>query len=855
MPELLAPSGSWDALAGAVAAGADAVYLGGRQFGARGYASNFSLEEIRDAAEYCHLRGVKVYVTVNTLVGDSEIAAAASFLESVYEAGVDAVLIQDLGIAALAREVVPDLPRHASTQATITSSEGVAWAAEEGYERVVLARELPIAEVAEIVREGTACGIGIEVFAHGALCYSFSGQCLFSSMIGGRSGNRGMCAQPCRKPYDLIRGSCDGYGRLAGGEAVMLSEHYLLSTRDLSIYPRLAEVIKTGVAAIKIEGRMRSPDYVATVTSIYRHALDDIAAGSFEPSEDDMQRLMLAFNRGFTGGFLFGERGRKFIGAGRPDNRGLFIGTVVSSDPIRQQVGVRLVSNRIPVAGDGIAFREPSGEVRGGGLMRRPPVCRGRTLLLTAPAPAWPGDELWLTSDAGQQEMSSAFISGRRVYKRSPVILDMLVVWEDGVPVVSVDLSPPSRSAISFEVRGDQAMEAARTAPLDSLSIEAQLRKTGGTIFSVRNVDLRYPGGLFAPMSTLNKLRRAIFEEAERRLAAAFRPGPAQVDEATRRRLAAGMKDWSRIPQVKTGLLRPVIAVYASTPGVAEKAISAGCGLVYFEPEVSLAKAGRMREGVQGEIGDLLEEVSSLCRLSGAGFVWKWPRICTRSWLDLALPILSARPFGHMSVMVEGMGAAYAVHKANPDNIIRGSVGLNIFNHLALHRAGRLFASVALSQELSSLQIERLSVWNASLPSPVALECIVQGSAELVVSGDCLIERTTGCPACRTGDCYGLRDDTGRVFPVVADGECRTHIYNAVETCLIDAVPELLSAGVSIFSVDARHRTAQYAHEVCDAYQRALVLPHIPDSLKKELKFISAGGITTGHLQRGVVPD
>lgn len=853
IPELLAPAGSREALVGAVAAGADAVYLGGRQFGARGYAANFSPEEIRGAADYCHLRGVRVYVTVNTLVGDSELGAAASFLESLYEAGVDAVLIQDTGVAALARDIVPHLSRHASTQATIASREGVACAAEQGYERVVLARELPLAEVAEIVREGTSHGIGIEIFAHGALCYSFSGQCLLSSMIGGRSGNRGICAQPCRKPYDLVRGRCDEYGRLTAGEVVPLSQHYLLSTRDLSLYSRLAEVAEVGVAAIKIEGRMRSPDYVATVTSIYRHALDEIAAGRFEPSEGDIERLMLAFNRGFTEGSLFGNRGKKLIGAGRPDNRGLYIGNIISSNPATQQVSVRLSGTRIPTAGDGIAFRDASGEVRGGCILRRPPTCRDHTLLLTASVPARPGDGLWLTSDAARQAESSAFVSGRRFHERQSVILDLKAVWEDGVPVVAVDLVSPHGACFNFVVRADQAMETARTAPLDSRSIEAQLRKTGGTVFSVRNVDLRYPGGLFAPVSAINGLRRAIFEEAEKKLAAALRPRPAPVEEA-KNRLAAWRNGLSAIPQVKPVPVSPVIAVYASTPEVAEGAVRAGCGMVCFEPRPALAESGRMHAG-RREITELIEEVSSLCRSSGVDFVWKWPRICTRSWLDLAVPLLSSFHPRSAGVMVEDMGAAYAVHAADSDIALRGSVGLNIFNHLAIQRTCGTFTSLALSQELSSVQIANLGAWNASLPSPPEFECIVQGSAELVVSADCLFERTTGCPSCRTGDCYGLRDETGRVFPVAADGECRTHIYNAVETCLIDAVPDLLSAGVSILSIDARNRSPQYAYETCRAYLSAAATQHVPESLKNELKSIAAGGITAGHLKRGVVPE
>ncbi|MFA7199767.1 MAG: peptidase U32 family protein, partial [Methanoculleus sp.] len=230
-PELLAPAGSPEALAAAVAAGADAVYLSGRRFGARHFAANFSDEELRSAVDYAHLHGVRVYVTVNVLVREAELADVARYLLWLYETGADAVLVQDAGVASLAREVVPDLPLHASTQMTIHNREGVIRAAQEGFSRVVLARELTLPEIEGFAEEAEARGVGIEVFAHGALCYSYSGQCLLSSVIGGRSGNRGMCAQPCRKPYRLVTAGKDDYGRPKDLRVVPGRDRYLLSTR------------------------------------------------------------------------------------------------------------------------------------------------------------------------------------------------------------------------------------------------------------------------------------------------------------------------------------------------------------------------------------------------------------------------------------------------------------------------------------------------------------------------------------------------------------------------------------------------------------------------------------------------
>lgn len=231
VPELLAPAGSLDALKAAVNAGADAVYISGKKFGARKYAANFNESEIEEGLEYAKIRGVKVYVTVNTLINDTQILSVAEYLIWLYKSGVDAVIIQDLGIACLSKAIVPDLDMHASTQMTIHNIAGVKWAAKFGFKRVILARELGIFEVEEILKETE--NIEIEIFAHGALCYSYSGQCLLSSFIGGRSGNKGMCAQPCRKKYTLIKGEVDKYGKPSEPHSIDINDKYLLSTKIL----------------------------------------------------------------------------------------------------------------------------------------------------------------------------------------------------------------------------------------------------------------------------------------------------------------------------------------------------------------------------------------------------------------------------------------------------------------------------------------------------------------------------------------------------------------------------------------------------------------------------------------------
>ena len=288
--ELLAPAGSWEALEAAVNAGADAVYMGGKAFGARAYASNFDKEEMTKAVYFAHMHRVRLYITVNTLVDDSELAELADYLLFLNNVGVDGIIVQDLGIIRLARQIVPELPLHASTQMTITNSSGVDFAVAAGMERSVLARELSLKEIEAACSRGTE----IETFIHGALCVCYSGQCLMSSLIGGRSGNRGRCAQPCRLPYKLL--NAKGEDMLEGKDA----GQYLLSPKDMNTLAILPQLIEAGVVSYKIEGRMKRPEYVAVVVDAYRRAIDSYKAGNYHVPAEDLANIEQIFNRDFT---------------------------------------------------------------------------------------------------------------------------------------------------------------------------------------------------------------------------------------------------------------------------------------------------------------------------------------------------------------------------------------------------------------------------------------------------------------------------------------------------------------------------------------------------------------------------
>ncbi|HIH86806.1 MAG TPA: U32 family peptidase, partial [Methanosarcinales archaeon] len=337
IPELLSPAGNPESLKAAVENGADAIYLGSKEFSARGHADNFNNDQLLRAIDFAHQRDVSAYITVNTLVKEQEIEGAVEYLEQLCNHGADAVIVQDQGILNILNKHLPGLPVHASTQMSIHNSAGTKLLESMGVKRAVLARELDIEEINTI---RSATDIQLEVFVHGAMCICYSGRCLMSSFIGGRSGNRGYCAQPCRKEYSLERNT--------------MSSKYLLSPRDLNLSSRLQDLITAGVDSIKIEGRMKRPEYVAVVTRIYRDILDRLSTNpTARATPDEMRQLEVIFNRGFNEGYLNGDPGRKLMSMDAPGNRkGILLGHVTGSNPKRGTITVKLDAS-INV-GDGI---------------------------------------------------------------------------------------------------------------------------------------------------------------------------------------------------------------------------------------------------------------------------------------------------------------------------------------------------------------------------------------------------------------------------------------------------------------------------------------------------------------------
>ncbi len=843
IPELLAPAGSREAFEAAVAAGADAVYLSGSHFGARAYATNFDDDALKQAVQDAHARSIRVYVTVNTLVSDDELPAVAEYLLFLYRIGADAILIQDHGVLSIARNLVPRLRVHASTQMTIHSIEGLRYAAAHGISRVVLARELSIDEIRSMQHEADELGIGLELFAHGALCMGYSGQCLLSSVIGGRSGNRGTCAQPCRRKYMPIIGRPDRYGKvIPDGEE--RDWGYLLSPQDLATYSLLPEMMD--VAALKIEGRMKSPEYVATVTSIYRKALNQIQSGTFSPDPDGLLSAQFAFNRGFTQGHLFGARGSAFISEDRPDNRGIRFGTVQWYDRERGEAVIGDLAAPYPERGDGIVFTKEGEEDIG---------CEIRTSLRTesgrmrvkVPVPVKRGMEVAINRRAVVEQAAAAIIAGYQRGGCRKVRIALSVGMDEGHLFVAGHLNGMNREKLTVTARSASPMAEARTRPLTAETISDLLTRTGETQFEAVIEELHYDGGLFLPIQEITTLRREVLAEAEKALIRSAEPAPEEVTEASER-LGLFRQKTGTPAQRRSD--PPLIAVYTDSIDQVRGALAGGCKRVYYEPAAAMTSCGRRQNhGIrewQEIVRSELKSVMELCHQHSAACFWKFPDITRRRFLDAALPLLGIlHAAGIDGVMVGGVGVSEAVRACVPEMAVAGSPALNIANHSALEALKPSHTSVALSREISMKELRSLCIRDDEV-----VEFFVQGSVSCMITEHCIAYGRFPCPSGTGSHLAALMDQTGRSFPLRVDSECRTIIGNAVETCLIDHLDQILDAGIAILGIELRFRTEEYAAAICRAYQSALSGGSI-EEIKDDIRSISWGGITTGPFLGG----
>ncbi|HPF82706.1 MAG TPA: U32 family peptidase [Bacilli bacterium] len=493
-PELLAPAGNMECLKAAILAGCDAIYLGGYIFGARAFSNNFSNDELLEALDYAHQYGVKIYVTVNTLIYENEVETFINYVKFLYESNVDAVIVQDIGMMDLIRQTFPNLEVHASTQMHIHNLEGVKLVSNLGLKRAVLARETSIEDIKEIKKN---CDIELEIFVHGALCISYSGQCLMSSLIGGRSGNRGTCAGSCRQKYDVLDNNMKKLN----------IDEYNLSTKDLNSLENIGQLIEANVDSLKIEGRMKSPTYVYLVTKLYRTAIDSyIENGKVIINKDDLYNLKKTFNRMFTKGFLFNEDNNNFINPYRPNHLGVEIGKVINVN--NNKVSIKL--NNPLNLNDGIRI---IGNIDYGQIVTKLQVNNKNVNNANS------GDIVTIYCDEKIQNNSVVVKTSDYLLNKeidNLIKTDKRKILIDGIININKDKKIEltiNKDDISLTEYSDNEVEKAIKIETTKEDVFKQINKTGNTIFEFNNINIKIDNNLFVPIKELNDLRRKALDK------------------------------------------------------------------------------------------------------------------------------------------------------------------------------------------------------------------------------------------------------------------------------------------------------------------------------------------------------
>ena len=747
MIELLAPAGSFEALKAAVEAGADAVYLAGEKFGARAYAENFAGENLIQAVKFAHLRGVAVHVTVNTLIADEELDEFAEYLKFLRRANVDALLVQDLGAAALAKEIAPEIPLHASTQMSIHNSEGVKALAKLGFARVVLSRELTLNEIEKICRESP---IETEIFIHGALCVCWSGQCLMSSLIGGRSGNRGKCAQPCRLPYELFDAS--GKNLLSG------AGKYLLSPKDLNTLDLLPRLIETGVTSLKIEGRMKRPEYVATVVKVYRDALDK----NFSTPED-RRKLAQIFNRDFTTAYLEKNPGRNLISDMKPNNRGVLIGRVVEvgRDKITLKLAEKIsTGDQIEIwvkVGGRVTFTVEDFELRGDLCTIKAPTKGVRV-----------HDRAFKIFDAELTAEARKYFTGAPVRKIS---VAAEVKAKIGEPLTLTMTDSDNNVATA---QTNFVAEPAKNRPLTFDTLKNQIGRLGNSIFALDKISADLDGDLMIPISELNDVRRRVVEELE----------TLRLKKFERNKISAvKFKIYSPCAVAETKLV-----AHVDTLEKLKVALDAGADEILFGGETFSNQPVK-------NISAAIEAVHK----RGKKISLATPRLVRENEFKALEKTLSAEVD---AIYIHNLAALELAQKFSN---VRTDFSLHVFNNVTINFLKSLgVEGVTLSPELNLTQVKALAK-----KSPLPVECIVHGRQELMISAYCVLGSFLGeldkknCPhVCRTNKFY-LRDRKNELFPVVTDQFCRMHILNAKILSMIENRNDFSAASQEFASIVA----------------------------------------------------
>lgn len=753
MIELLSPVGDIECLKAAVQNGADSVYFGANLFSARAFASNFDSVELKNAIQYAKLRGVKTNLTLNTLIKDSEFEDAFNLAKKAYEYGIDAIIVQDLGLAKILIKSFPDLAIHASTQMSVHNLQGTLELQNLGFKRVVLSRELSAEEIQYISKN---TNVELECFIHGALCISYSGQCLFSSMIGGRSGNRGKCAQPCRLPYSLI-----------DNDNKELDKGYLLSTRDLCGLEYIPYLIKSGVNCLKIEGRMKNPEYVAIVTRIYRKYIDLANTNKeYSISEEDKKQLMLAFNRGnFSTGHLSTTPNRNLIFKEKQNNMGLFLGTVENFNPNKGLIKLK-IKESISI-GDKISLEFEDGTYTISELLKKNTNVKS----------AFPGETVTIGRMKGNikkgnnvykissKELSNMSLESLKCEQRK-IDLNCTIILAKNKPI-EINVTPANGielyKDLNIKYKSNLVPEESINKPLDRETIIKQFSKTQSSPYFFKNINIKLDNNLFLTISSLNELRRNILEQVE---CFAINSITRKVPNINYSKISEEKSNFTK--NISTSLLLNILHSefdYSKLESVDK---------IYIPLKYFLKKRYTTILNTLSEQFNLYIYLPTIIKANYRNLM--------HSNIEKAISNYNIRGF-----VLSNISNFLLLEDFNNKNFeFIANYTFNIFNKFTINELKELGINhFTISPELDRTTIEDLC-HNSNLPT----ELIVYGKTPLMNMNYCVLGKSNKCypkcdAKCNSGKTFYLKDRLGMKFLVVPDNiQTVTTIYNSKTTSI-----------------------------------------------------------------------
>lgn len=762
--EVLAPAGSMESLYAAINKGADAVYLGGNKFSARAYASNFDNENMKKAIDYAHSYGVKIYVTINTILKENEIEEAVRYVGYLYEIGADALIIQDLGLFKRIKEEFPDFELHASTQMTIHNGEAAIYFKEKGFHRVVLSREMTIDEIKYISKD---LNIETEMFVHGAICVSYSGQCLMSSIIGGRSGNRGRCAQPCRMEY-ILKGEKSGE-----------QKGYLLSPKDMCTIDDVKDIVESGTNSLKIEGRMKRPEYVAGVVDNYRKAVDKVLFKKKYNENEGKKQLLQLFNRsGFTNAYLKGNTGKDMMSFNSPKNAGIPLGVVEKSCEITLKESLSL--------GDGIRYKDKGFSVSKI-LLNGKEVSSaniGDTVKLF-PIDYRKGDKLFKSLNKQLFEELEDYI--KPYSKKIPLRGKVKFIVDS--PIELTVMYNDKEYTFYGEI-----VQKAEKKPLDRDRIEESLKKSGDIPFKLEIIKFTDFENGFLRISALNNLRREALEGISKSICKEYRRNRIKRDCTLVTNKVSNNID---IPEIYSCITKDQLKALLE------------CNVKHIAFDIFSREIGALRISDLINTFEALGNSVNLYIKTSSIIKGEFDRVC--KFIDKAKPYIKG-------IITSNIGLIN-VYK-NSFNII-GDYKLNIMNSQSLEFYQREITIPTLSMEINRTEIKDILRRNKGNNAYV-----IYGKPELMISEYCPIGSTFGgrktnieCNAICTRDKFTLIDRVNEKNRVMTDLFCRSYILNPVPLNLFDEISILKEIGIKTFRFDFRDESYEDVKKIINMYR------------------------------------